>query len=506
MRRRFLVFCCYFLLGAPLRVAASCALLVESVLSRIASQRCGSCAAEMGFSSEEINVACCKEAGRVEKLGAQEFVAQVLDYGGWICRAAFSLDHELRGQKAPSREPLRALAIDALCGFDARAAQAENTRPSDDLVVVGVHHNGLGNTLFQEAGSRLFAKAVNARYARSLIVPSEGALDDKIPPHSFEAWASFPEIFLPQIPNASAKCAPLRPRFAEYRANGTILYADRPGDRKRRKPRQTLQELLTALRHRSSQRLSVSAVHEQQLRCVKFISYFQDYALFRGLMPSLRDWLPLRVDRTLSARPSPLDIVIHVRLCKTHFHSYRYYDLANYFNYILPQMLLEPGGHLRVLSTCDPAKGGVVKDLIDNFGAIHTKPHLVLETKSSRRLQQQRPHTEIMGVPSAPADFLYLAQAKRLIICESTFSWWAAVLSNATEIHAPGSGVVPVAWDDPRFVFHDIGQKRYWGRFKQHQRGTMHYEKIEVLEEDGGKKKQKKTTNTPARRRRRSSR
>ena len=37
--------------------------------------------------------------------------------------------------------------------------------------------------------------------------------------------------------------------------------------------------------------------------------------------------------------------------------------------------------------------------------------------------------------------------------------------TDATEIHAPGVGIVPVPAGDPRYIFHDIASRRYWGRW-----------------------------------------
>jgi len=104
---------------------------------------------------------------------------------------------------------------------------------------------------------------------------------------------------------------------------------------------------------------------------------------------------------------------------------------------------------VRLVTTCSPSKPGVARDLVHQFGA------------------------QVVASTSAAADFAYLTRATRLVICESTFSWWAAALSNATEIHAPGVGEVPVAWDDPRYVFHDISRRRHFGTFRD---GKIRYE------------------------------
>ena len=58
--------------------------------------------------------------------------------------------------------------------------------------------------------------------------------------------------------------------------------------------------------------------------------------------------------------------------------------------------------------------------------------------------------------------------ARTLLICRrgrTGYSWWAAYVGQATEIHAPGVGTVPVPADEHRYVFHDIASRKYWGRW-----------------------------------------
>jgi len=100
-----------------------------------------------------------------------------------------------------------------------------------------------------------------------------------------------------------------------------------------------------------------------------------------------------------------------------------------------------------------------------------------------------------------------MTRAKRLVVTESTYSWWAAfigatpasdqtlmtstrveayvvrgfpsrrasyVAGAADEVHAPGMGVVPIPVSEPRYVFHDIHNKRYWGRFERGQNKVVY--------------------------------
>lgn len=63
----------------------------------------------------------------------------------------------------------------------------------------------------------------------------------------------------------------------------------------------------------------------------------------------------------------------------------------------------------------------------------------------------------------------------------STFSWWAAFLSDAIEIHYPLAGIfhpetktpdfeaIPpgelTVYDEERYIYHDLVNRRWWGKF-----------------------------------------
>lgn len=326
---------------------------------------------------------CCAEATRLTKLRDATFVRETLEYGGWPCRAMLALDHELRGSKAPL-SPARIRGFEELCGEQKKWHKTD---------VITVHHNGLGNALFQYVFGRLWAHYNNGQHFSQLIRTN--------PPHTREGWDAFHGAFA--IPRRQPTC------------NDTLFFGERPSDRRKRRPREALKTLLTG-----------------QVRCLKLIGYFQDYVLVKDQLELIREWLPMRE----SKGPGPKDIVVHVRLCNGPLHSYAYCD-KRYYETILKDM----EGPVKIVTTCD---NGVVNKLSGKI------------------------------VNRGPAnDFLYLAQAKRLIICESTFSWWAAMLSNATEIHAPASGVVPVAFDDPRFTFHEPDGSQFSGNFDHVRRGVL---------------------------------
>lgn len=226
------------------------------------------------------------------------------------------------------------------------------------------------------------------------------------------------------------QCSPLTPTKGEYAKNGTLILGERPADLQRAPLRKQLRRALS----------------RDHVTCLKTLGYWQHYALYRGLGPALRAHLKLQALR-LSESPKEDDVVIHVRLCKAQ-HSYRLYTYENYFRHVFSR-LGNWRGRVRVCSACDPRKPGIVKDLVTHLNATVAAPYVEGDGRGR----------------SVEADFLYFARASRLVVTESTYSWWAAYVGDAREIHAPGVGTVPVPAGEPRYVFHDIAGKRYWGRW-----------------------------------------
>ena len=334
--------------------------------------------------------------------------------GGWLCRAVFVL----RGARTPD--------ADEACGFDAAQWAAEAPAPKGGgLVVVAVQHNGLGNQLFEHAFGRLLARATGSTFAARRVEPRERPMGPpKLAPHSGEGWTAFARLFGAPARPATA-CAPLVPVQNEYALNGTVLLAERPADTRRRPLRRQLQDALGLL--------------DTGAGCLATLGYWQNAGLYAGVQGLVRTLLPLR--GTLEATPAPEAVVVHVRLCSAPAHQYRYFGWDNYFAHVLA-----PTDAVRVVSACSAARPGAVRDILEHIpGARLARPRLV---GSKDRVA---------------ADFLYLARAKRLVITESTFSFWAAFLGDAVEVHAPAGGSVPTV-PGGHVVYHDVARGRYRGR------------------------------------------
>ena len=81
--------------------------------------------------------------------------------------------------------------------------------------------------------------------------------------------------------------------------------------------------------------------------------------------------------------------------------------------------LTTPPKRIKIVTACNPRRNGVVKDLLENV------PNA--EVAKARLVLRRRPK-------SVAADFAYMARAKRLVVTESTFSFWAAFLGDAHEV------------------------------------------------------------------------
>ena len=233
----------------------------------------------------------------------------------------------------------------------------------------------------------------------------------------------------------SAKCAPLIPVESQYREKGTLLLVERPADSRRLAFPKQVQNFASSL--------------QDDTQCISLLGYWQRYSLYAGLRPQLREAMRVQ-DGDLEERPDADDVVVHVRLCDGPVHQYKYYSWKNYFSHVLPR-INPPPKRIKIVTACNPRRNGVVKDLLENVpNAEVAKPRLRGSPTTAK---------------SVAADFAYMARAKRLVVTESTFSFWAAFLGDAYEVHAPSAGVLPAPLGEKGYVFHDVEAKAYWGLY-----------------------------------------
>jgi len=157
----------------------------------------------------------------------------------------------------------------------------------------------------------------------------------------------------------------------------------------------------------------------KSLRNIRLRGYFQRSKYFTPYAEKIRkDWL--RIDPALILPKNHKDIVVHVRALypKSWQVPFEYYKKA-----------LDSTTYEKVyICTDDPTH-----PYLDNF-----KPYNPI-IRSTRNLDQ----TMSTGVSWAEIsklnldDFLFIHSFDKIIINFSTYSWWAAYLSDAKEIYAP---------------------------------------------------------------------
>ena len=93
-----------------------------------------------------------------------------LKRGGWLCRASLVLQSTHHKIGSSDHHD----AIDGACGFDPQTFTPREPAGSKSFVTVAVHHNGLGNQLFQYAMGRLLAWSLGSDFAAVLVDAREG--------------------------------------------------------------------------------------------------------------------------------------------------------------------------------------------------------------------------------------------------------------------------------------------------------------------------------------------
>ncbi len=154
-------------------------------------------------------------------------------------------------------------------------------------------------------------------------------------------------------------------------------------------------------------------------RNIRLKGYFQRYSYIEKYADIIRnDWL--KIDPALLHKIDPDDIVVHIR-----FHAgqvpmkFEYYQQALSMTYYKQLYICTEQPHHPFLKNFEPYNPIIVstRDFDSYFHHISWD------------------ETTKMNVD----DFGFMASFNKIIISYSTYAWWAAFLSNATEIYAPWS-------------------------------------------------------------------
>lgn len=237
--------------------------------------------------------------------------------------------------------------------------------------------------------------------------------------------------------------------------------------------------------------------------CVRVDGFFQDFAAIGG-MEHHRElsaaFAPTTDECGDASTPDPDEVVVHVRTCT-------YVDAA-------PESWSGPYGPMPWLFY-EIVIGEIYKKA-SNQGrrrpplTVLSPPSCLSERGANlvRRLERDlgarpRAFSSIIGSKrdDGRADYCYLSRARRIVLQPSTFGWWAAWLSTATEIHFPLMGIFAhqrtlnyprgprspsvkrggppllkcdalfggrgksLVVPDERYVYHDIFSGHYFGRY-----------------------------------------
>ena len=163
--------------------------------------------------------------------------------------------------------------------------------------------------------------------------------------------------------------------------------------------------------------------------------YPQRYQYYAFNKDNILKWLTIENEELYDV-PDEDDIVMHVRL--SDYVSYGWSIPINYFISILKKEKYK-----NAYFVTDDSNNPALKELID-FGCI------------------LKDNTRFGPINASIADFVFIKKAKKIIISASTFSWWAAFLSEGIVYYpyhglwskSPGIGSIDLrVLDDPRYNF-----------------------------------------------------
>ncbi len=154
-------------------------------------------------------------------------------------------------------------------------------------------------------------------------------------------------------------------------------------------------------------------------RIIKLEGIFARYEYFKNHKQKIRTWL--RFKEPIDPHPNPNDIVLHVRIqpgtgVELPFDYYhKVLSIAQYDRvYICTNHPTHP--FLKNFTKYNPIikKATPLNSLLNEYGKQYDKM-----------------------IPYVLDDFKFITSFNKIVAAQSTFSWWAALISDATEIYAP---------------------------------------------------------------------
>lgn len=178
-------------------------------------------------------------------------------------------------------------------------------------------------------------------------------------------------------------------------------------------------------------------INNKSLRNIKISGYFQGYKTLKPYTNQIRNkWLKIAPE--LLRPRNERDIVVHVRAQypDCYFLPFEYYEKA-----------LAQTSYERVyICTDDPSH-----PFLENFKKYN--PIIVSTRNLEATIKQRGPNWPEISKMNLD-DFLFMHSFDKIVIGFSTYSWWAAFLSDAKEIYAP----YPL---DKKYQYYIVEEPRY---------------------------------------------
>ena len=174
-------------------------------------------------------------------------------------------------------------------------------------------------------------------------------------------------------------------------------------------------------------------IQEKGIRNVLLSGYFQSYNFLKNYTEKIRnEWL--KVSSELLPLRNESSIVVHVRAeyPSCYFIPFEFYQIA-----------LSIAKYDQVYICTDNPDHPYLRNF-DSYNPI------IVSTRNFQDSIVRRSHDEICALNID--DFLFMMSFDKIIYGVSTYSWWAAFLSDAKEIYAP--------YDD-RFNYLKVDEDRY---------------------------------------------
>ena len=152
----------------------------------------------------------------------------------------------------------------------------------------------------------------------------------------------------------------------------------------------------------------ISIINNKTPRIIILNGYFQRYEYYEKYLDKIKQWLEidLKYENNFIINVNPKDFTLHIRLT----------DLA--------QLNLHPN------------MIKFYKDILDNN--IFETLYIITDNKNDKRLIKIFKEYNYQIISNSEIeDFLFIKKSNNIICSQSTFCWWAAILSDAKNIYLP---------------------------------------------------------------------